>query len=162
MADYPQVLFKNRKPNRVETLEEYRESGGYQALEKFIGGRISPSEVIRLVDESGLRGRGGAGFPTAKKWSSVSISAPFPRYLVANGDEMEPGTFKDRVLLHVAPHSVIEGMILSGYAFSASKAFFLSVLLTRAVLSCSSVNWKLQGRRDFWETISSVRIFPLT
>ena len=124
MSKYPQVLFRNRKPNRSATIEEYRESGGYRPLEKFVGGRISPKKIIELVNESGLLGRGGAGFPTGRKWAAVSDSAPFPRYLVANGDEMEPGTFKDRVLLHVDPHCVIEGMVLCGYSFSASKAFF--------------------------------------
>jgi NADH-quinone oxidoreductase subunit F len=123
MPQYPLVLFKNRKPNRVATLDEYRESGGYRALEKFIGGGISPGEIVRLVSESGLLGRGGAGFPAGKKWAAVPDSGAFPRYLVANGDEMEPGTFKDRVLLHVDPHCIIEGMILGGYSFSASKAF---------------------------------------
>lgn len=122
--EYPLVLFKNRKPNRVATLDEYRESGGYEALEKFIGGGISPKEIIRLVGDSGLLGRGGAGFPAGKKWASVADTSPFPRYLVANADEMEPGTFKDRMMLHVDPHCVIEGMILSAYAFSSSKAFF--------------------------------------
>ena len=124
MPQYPQVLFKNRKPTRVVTLDEYRKSGGYRALEKFVVGRVSPKEIIGLVTESSLLGRGGAGFPAGKKWSSVPDSAAFPRYLAANGDEMEPGTFKDRVLLHVDPHCVIEGMILCGYSFSASKAFF--------------------------------------
>ncbi|MDR3566963.1 MAG: NADH-ubiquinone oxidoreductase-F iron-sulfur binding region domain-containing protein [Syntrophobacteraceae bacterium] len=124
MPDYPRVLFKNRKPDRVATLDEYRESGGYQALEKFIGGAISPKEVIRLVSEAGLLGRGGAGFPSGMKWGAVADSSPFPRYLVANADEMEPGTFKDRVLLHADPHCVIEGMILAAYSFSATKAFF--------------------------------------
>jgi NADH-quinone oxidoreductase subunit F len=123
MPEYPQVLFKNRKPNRIATLDEYRESGGYEAAEKFIGGKISPKEVTRLVDESGLRGRGGAGFPTGRKWSAVPDDAAFPRYLAANADEMEPGTFKDRVLIHTDPHCIIEGMLLCGYAFSASKAF---------------------------------------
>ncbi len=122
--EYPRVLFKNRKPDRVASLDEYRESGGYAALEKFIGGGASPKEVIRLVTESGLLGRGGAGFPTGMKWAAVSDASSFPRYLVANSDEMEPGTFKDRVLLHVDPHCVIEGMILSAWSFSASKAFF--------------------------------------
>ena len=124
MAQYPKVLFKNRKPDRVATLDEYRESGGYKALEKYVGGGISPKEIIRLVGESGLLGRGGAGFPAGKKWAAVPDSGAFPRYLAANADEMEPGTFKDRVLLHADPHCIIEGMILSGYSFSASKAFF--------------------------------------
>jgi len=108
----------------VATLDEYRESGGYKALEKYVGGGISPKEIIRLVGESGLLGRGGAGFPAGKKWAAVPDSGAFPRYLAANADEMEPGTFKDRVLLHADPHCIIEGMILSGYSFSASKAFF--------------------------------------
>lgn len=118
------VLFKNRRPNRAATLEEYRQSGGYEALEKFIGGKMDPGEVTRLVEESGLLGRGGAGFPAGKKWAAVPKDAPFPRYLAANADEMEPGTFKDRILIHTDPHCIIEGMVLSGYSFSASKAFF--------------------------------------
>ncbi|MFZ2448209.1 MAG: NADH-ubiquinone oxidoreductase-F iron-sulfur binding region domain-containing protein [Syntrophobacteraceae bacterium] len=124
MPEYEQVLFKNRKPNRVATLDEYRRSGGYEALAKFIGGKVPPSEVTRIVDESGLRGRGGAGFPAGKKWAAIPAHGAYPRYLAANADEMEPGTFKDRMLMHVDPHCIIEGMILSGYAISASKAFF--------------------------------------
>jgi NADH-quinone oxidoreductase subunit F len=123
MPDYPKVLFKNRKPDRIATLDEYRKSGGYEAAKKFIGGKLSPKEVTRLVDESGLRGRGGAGFPAGKKWAAVPDNAAFPRYLAANADEMEPGTFKDRVLIHADPHTILEGMLLCGYAFSASKAF---------------------------------------
>lgn len=123
MPQYEQVLFKNRKPDRAATLDEYRQSGGYRALEKFIGGKLGGGEVTRIVSESGLRGRGGAGFPAGIKWAAVPRDGAYPRYLVANADEMEPGTFKDRVLLHSDPHCVIEGMILSAYAFSASKAF---------------------------------------
>jgi NADH-quinone oxidoreductase subunit F len=122
MHKYPQVLFQNRQPNRIATLDEYRRSGGYRALEDFIGKRI-PADVTARVEESGLRGRGGAGFPAAKKWQSVPADGAFPRYLVVNSDEMEPGTFKDRMLIHADPHMIIEGMILAGYAFSASKAF---------------------------------------
>ncbi len=122
MPSYPQVLFRNRQPNRTATLDEYRQSGGYQALEDFIGKR-SPGEVIARVEEAGLRGRGGAGFPAAKKWLAVPADGAFPRYLAVNADEMEPGTFKDRMLIHADPHLIIEGMILAAYAFSASKAF---------------------------------------
>lgn len=136
MADTVQVLFKNRKPGRVATLAEYRESGGYRALEKFVGGGAPPAEVIRLVDESGLLGRGGAGFPTGKKWASVHENAPFPRYLVANADEMEPGTFKDRTLMLTDPHGIIEGMVLCAYAFSGTKAF---VFVRPSYESCASV-----------------------
>ncbi len=122
MHKYPLVLFQNRQPNRIATLDEYRQSGGYRALEDFIGKR-QPGEVTARIDEAGLRGRGGAGFPAAKKWQAVPADGAFPRYLAANCDEMEPGTFKDRMLIHVDPHLLIEGMILAGYTFSASKAF---------------------------------------
>lgn len=122
MPKYPLVLFQNRQPNRIATLDEYRQSGGYQALEDFIGKR-PPGEVTARVGEAGLRGRGGAGFPAAKKWLAVPADGAFPRYLAVNADEMEPGTFKDRMLIHADPHLIIEGMILAGYAFAASKAF---------------------------------------
>jgi NADH-quinone oxidoreductase subunit F len=119
---YPQVLLQNRKPNRIATLDEYRQSGGYQALEEVLQ-KLSPQELCQRVGEAELRGRGGAGFPAAKKWSSVPADGAYPRYLAANADEMEPGTFKDRVLIHADPHTLIEGMILAGYAISASTAF---------------------------------------
>jgi len=122
MPQYPLVLFQNRRPNRIATLDEYRQSGGYQALEDFIGKR-QPGEVTARIGEAGLRGRGGAGFPAAKKWLAVPADGAFPRYLAVNADEMEPGTFKDRMLIHADPHLIIEGMILTGYAFTASKAF---------------------------------------
>ena len=122
MHKYPLVLFQNRQPNRIATLDEYRQSGGYQALEDFIGKR-QPGEVTARIGEAGLRGRGGAGFPAAKKWLAVPADGAFPRYLAVNADEMEPGTFKDRMLIHADPHLIIEGMILTGYAFTASKAF---------------------------------------
>ncbi|HOI96732.1 MAG TPA: NADH-ubiquinone oxidoreductase-F iron-sulfur binding region domain-containing protein [Syntrophobacter fumaroxidans] len=119
---YPQVLFRNRKPDRIVTLDEYRAGGGYRALGEVLRKR-SAGEVCRVVDEAGLRGRGGAGFPASRKWESVPADGAYPRYLVANSDEMEPGTFKDRVLIHADPHTIIEGMILAGFAIGASKAF---------------------------------------
>jgi NADH-quinone oxidoreductase subunit F len=124
MPEYPKVLFKNWKPDRVATLDEYRESGGYRALEKCVRGELSPGEIQRIVTESGLLGRGGAGFPAGKKWAAVPDSAAHPRYLAANADEMEPGTFKDRVLLHADPHCIIEGMAVAGFSFAGSKGFF--------------------------------------
>jgi NADH-quinone oxidoreductase subunit F len=122
MSKYPLVLFQNRQPNRIATLDEYRQSGGYRALEDFIG-KLPPGEVTARIGEAGLRGRGGAGFPAAKKWLAVPADGAFPRYLAVNADEMEPGTFKDRMLIHADPHLIIEGMLLAGYAFTASKAF---------------------------------------
>ena len=97
----------------VLSLKEYEAAGGYQALRKAL--KMTPQEVMQMVKDSNLRGRGGAGFPTGMKWSFVPMGdhAPHPKYIVANGDEMEPGTFKDRVLLEGNPHQLIEGMIIS-------------------------------------------------
>ncbi len=119
---YPQVLFQNRKPDRIATLEEYRKSGGYEALATALS-KHSPREIQQLVCDSGLQGRGGAGFPAGVKWQSVADNAPFPRYIVTNIDEMEPGTFKDRVMAHADPHMIIEGTILAAYAISSEKGF---------------------------------------
>jgi NADH-quinone oxidoreductase subunit F len=119
---YPQVLLQNRKPDRIATLDEYRQSGGYRALEQAIQ-KLSPKDIQQIVLDSSLLGRGGAGFPTGRKWMGVSERAPFPRYIVTNIDEMEPGTFKDRVMCHADPHMIIEGTIIAGYAISAQKAF---------------------------------------
>lgn len=105
-------------------LPGYERAGGYAALRKALKS-LSPADVAREVTESTLRGRGGAGFPTGKKWSFVPNVAdvPAPRYLVVNADEMEPGTFKDRLLLEGDPHQMIEGVIVSAYAISASAAY---------------------------------------
>lgn len=118
-----QVLFINFRPDRPASLDEYRSSGGYQALADAVL-RGSPAKVIRDIKKSGLRGRGGAGVPASIKWSGVPDDAPFPRYVVPNTDEMEPGTFKDRVLVNADPHMVIEGITLAGYAVSARKGIF--------------------------------------
>jgi NADH-quinone oxidoreductase subunit F len=120
---YEQALFKNRREGRPATLDEYRAGGGYQALTDTVK-KLSPQDLIGRLKESGLAGRGGAGFPTWRKWSFVRADAPYPRYVAANTDEMEPGTFKDRVLVNTDPHLVIEGIILAGYAISAQKAFY--------------------------------------
>jgi NADH-quinone oxidoreductase subunit F len=117
---YPQVLFQNRKPDRIATIEEYRQSGGYQALATVLQ-KYSPKEVQQIVLDANLQGRGGAGFPAGLKWKSVAEDAPFPRYIISNVDEYEPGTFKDRMMTHVDPHMIIEGMIIAGYAVSAQK-----------------------------------------
>jgi NADH-quinone oxidoreductase subunit F len=120
---YEQVLFKNRQEGRPATLPEYRAGGGYQALAHTLN-KLSPQDLIGLLKDSGLSGRGGAGFPTWRKWSFVRPDAPHPRYVGVNSDEMEPGTFKDRVLVYTDPHLVIEGIILAGYAVKAQKAFY--------------------------------------
>ncbi len=117
-----QVLLKNRKPDRINTLKEYREDGGYEALTAVLRDD-DPMTVRKKIEAADLKGRGGAGFPAGKKWLTVAGDAPYPRYLIANTDEMEPGTFKDRVLVHAEPHALIEGMVIAGYAVSAAKAF---------------------------------------
>src|SRR5688572_16575436 len=107
-----------RPDKRPLTLKEYEKVGGYQAVRKILKG-MAPKEVTELVKESNLRGRGGAGFFTGMKWSFVSLNEPKPKYLIANADEMEPGTFKDRILLECTPHQLIEGMILAAFAIQA-------------------------------------------
>ncbi|MGE5497301.1 MAG: NADH-quinone oxidoreductase subunit NuoF [Syntrophothermus sp.] len=105
-------------------LKDYEQADGYQALRKILKD-LQPADVLNMVKDSGLRGRGGAGFPTGMKWSFVPMGdkAPHPKYLVANGDEMEPGTFKDRLLLEGNPHQLIEGMIISAFTIQADVAF---------------------------------------
>ncbi len=117
---YPQVLLQNRKPDRIATLDEYRQSGGYQALEDVLKD-YSYKDAQQAVMDSNLLGRGGAAFPTGMKLMSVADDASFPRYIVCNADDMEPGTFKDRVLIHADPHMLIEGIIIAGYASLAQK-----------------------------------------
>src|SRR4030095_15148216 len=105
-------------------LKEYEMTGGYEAVQKALK-TMSPEEVRSLIQESNLKGRGGAGFNTGIKWSFVPMGpdAPTTKYLIANADEMEPGTFKDRLLLEGNPHQLIEGMIVSSYAIQATTAY---------------------------------------
>lgn len=103
-------------------LKEYEAVGGYSALRKVLQ-ELTPEEVTRKVKEANLKGRGGAGFSTGMKWSFVPMNVAGPKYLVANADEMEPGTFKDRWLLEGNPHQLLEGMIISSYAIQATQAF---------------------------------------
>jgi NADH-quinone oxidoreductase subunit F len=122
-------------------LQEYERTGGYQGLRKAL--KMHPGEVIDIVKASNLRGRGGAGFPAGQKWSFIPTGddAPRPKYVVANADEMEPGTFKDRVLIEGDPHGIVEGMIIAAYAIGASAAYIFlrreygpsAVALTKAI-----------------------------
>jgi NADH-quinone oxidoreductase subunit F len=115
-------LFRHNRPDRPVTFQEYRDEGGFEALKRALTG-MSPAEVQQTVMDSGLRGRGGAGFPTGKKWSFVPRDLPGPRWLICNCDEMEPGTYKDRVLLERNPYSLVEGMTLASYALGVRHAF---------------------------------------
>jgi len=102
----------------------YVRAGGYEAVRKTVG-RRTPADVVREVAESGLGGCGGGGFPTGRKWQAMPSRAarPGPRYFIVNADEMEPGTFKDRLLMEGDPHQLIEGIILSTYAVEADTAY---------------------------------------
>src|SRR5579863_4383858 len=118
------VLTKNIRPDlSYVDINTYETAGGYQGLRKAL--TMSPAEVVEVVKKSNLRGRGGAGFPTGMKWSFVPMTsdAPRPKYLVANADEMEPGTFKDRLLMEGDPHQLIEGMIVAAWAIQADVAY---------------------------------------
>jgi len=116
------VLTDNWDEERSWTLAAYEARGGYGALRKALGG-LQPDEIITMVKDSGLRGRGGAGFPTGMKWSFIPQDNPNPKYLVVNADESEPGTCKDIPLMMASPHTLIEGVILSSYAIRANHAF---------------------------------------
>ncbi|MBC6606851.1 NADH-quinone oxidoreductase subunit NuoF [Hymenobacter sp. BT188] len=106
----------------IDTFEVYRKHGGYRSVEKALK-TMTPDEVVEEVKKSGLRGRGGAGFPTGLKWSFLAKPEGVPRYLVCNADESEPGTFKDRQLMSKLPHLLIEGMITGSYALGARTSY---------------------------------------
>ena len=121
MSTYPQALFKNRRPGETVLLPEYEKSGGYQGLRDAL--QMPPSQVCDVIKASALRGRGGAGFPTGIKWSFFPADAPGEKYLVCNGDEMEPGTYKDRQLLLADPHQLVEGMVIAAYAMQTPVGY---------------------------------------
>jgi NADH-quinone oxidoreductase subunit F len=106
----------------IETFDVYRKQGGYTAVEKAIK-TMTPEEVVEEAKKSGVRGRGGAGFPMGMKWGFLAKPEGVPRYLVCNADESEPGTFKDHHLMKCIPHLLIEGMIISSFALGANKSF---------------------------------------
>ena len=115
------VLTDNWDAERAWTLASYEERGGYAALDAAFA--MSPDDVITAVKDSGLRGRGGAGFPTGMKWGFIPQDNPKPKYLVVNADESEPGTCKDIPLMMASPHTLVEGVIISSYAIRAHTAF---------------------------------------
>ncbi len=118
---FERVLTRNVGRAAARTVKGYRESGGYEALER--GLRLPPEEIIAEVKSSGLRGRGGAGFPCGTKWSFVPRASDKPKYIVCNADESEPGTFKDRLLMEHDPHQLIEGCVLAGRAVGANTTY---------------------------------------
>jgi NADH-quinone oxidoreductase subunit F len=125
---------KFRPDGEPVDIASYEHAGGYEGLRKTL--KMQPQEVTELVKRSNLRGRGGAGFPTGMKWSFVPMGAdaPRPKYLVANADEMEPGTFKDRALMERDPHQLIEGMAVAAYAIQADVGY----IFLRGEYRCSA------------------------
>jgi len=117
------VVFEPLGLERPWTLDTYRKIGGYEAWKKILAGEMTREAVIDTVKASGLRGRGGAGFPTGVKWSFMPRSSPLQKYAVCNSDESEPGTCHDRDILRYNPHSLIEGMAIGGYAMGATVGY---------------------------------------
>ncbi len=115
------VLSDNWGDERAWTLAAYEARGGYDALKKAL--TVAPDDIITIVKDSGLRGRGGAGFPTGMKWGFIPQDNPKPKYLVVNADESEPGTCKDVPLMMASPHTLVEGVIISSFAIRANNAF---------------------------------------
>lgn len=116
------ILTEHINVPAIETFDVYRKQGGYTAVEKAIK-TMTPEEVVEEAKKSGVRGRGGAGFPMGMKWGFLAKPEGVPRYLVCNADESEPGTFKDHHLMKCIPHLLIEGMIISSFALGANKSF---------------------------------------
>lgn len=115
------ILLKNIEVEGIKTFEVFKKHGGYDAVDKAL--KMSPEEILEEVKTSGLKGRGGAGFPTGMKWSFLAKPEGIPRYLVVNADESEPGTFKDRYLMEHIPHLLIEGIIISSYCLGTNTSF---------------------------------------
>ena len=142
------LLIQHDNVPGIETLEVYRQHGGYASVEKALKS-MAPNDVVEEVKKSGLRGRGGAGFPTGMKWSFLAKPEGVERYLVCNADESEPGTFKDRYLMEKIPHALIEGMITSSYALGAKTSyiyirgeyFYVARILEKAIEEAYAAGW---------------------
>ncbi|HJU04989.1 MAG TPA: NADH-quinone oxidoreductase subunit NuoF [Nitrospiraceae bacterium] len=120
---HEKILLKNMEtPGYGGSLREYEQTGGYTALKKILG-KVPQTDVIETVKKSGLRGRGGAGFPTGVKWGFIPKDHAGPKYLCCNADESEPGTFKDRQLIERDPHQILEGIVIACYAIGAETAY---------------------------------------
>ncbi|HQG45422.1 MAG TPA: NADH-quinone oxidoreductase subunit NuoF [bacterium] len=118
---FEKVLTRNVGHPEALGVRGYRDRGGYDALARAL--RMAPEEVVEEVKRSGLRGRGGAGFPCGMKWSFVPRQHPKPKYIVCNADESEPGTFKDRLLMENDPHQLLEGCVIAGWAVGANTTY---------------------------------------
>lgn len=117
------VVFPRGTDADLSAIADYRKAGGYEVLERVFAEKTPPETLLAEIKQSGLRGRGGAGFPTGLKWSFIPRGLPTDVYLVCNSDEGEPGTFKDRDILRRNPHQLIEGMVLAAYIMGASRGY---------------------------------------
>ena len=117
------VIFPQGMDADLSAIDQYRQIGGYEILTTILKEQPDPQTLLMEIKESGLRGRGGAGFPTGLKWSFIPRGLPTDIYLVCNSDEGEPGTFKDRDILRRNPHQIIEGMIIAAYIMGASRGY---------------------------------------
>ncbi len=142
------LIFKNvDREGWDPSIDCYLRDGGYQALRKAIG--MVPKDITDEVKKSGLRGRGGAGFPTGMKWTFIPPNNTKPVYLICNCDESEPGTFKDRYIVHQDPHQLLEGMVISAFAVGAHIAYIYireefpqaAIILERAIEQARSHNF---------------------
>jgi len=148
MAKEIRILLEHIDVPGIETYDVYRSKGGYASSEKALQS-MTPDAVLEEVKKSGLRGRGGAGFPTGMKWSFLAKPEGVPRYLVCNADESEPGTFKDRYLMEHLPHLLIEGMLTSSFALGANTSyiyvrgefFYIIRILEKAIAEAYKNGW---------------------
>ncbi len=142
------LLLANDHIPGIQSYDVYRSNGGYNSVEKALK-TLKPEAIVEEVKKSGLRGRGGAGFPTGMKWSFLAKPEGVPRYLVCNADESEPGTFKDRYLMSRIPHLLVEGMITSSYALGANTSyiyirgeyFYVAQILEKAIAEAYQNGW---------------------
>lgn len=141
------LLLEHAHVEGIRYYEAYRKNGGYRSVEKAL--KMTPDEIVEEVKKSGLRGRGGAGFPTGMKWSFLAKPEGVPRHLVCNADESEPGTFKDRYLMEFLPHLLIEGLIASSYALGSNATYiyirgeyaWIPDILEQAIAEAKNNGW---------------------
>lgn len=141
------LLLENAHVEGIRYYDTYRKNGGYRAVEKAL--KMTPDEVVEEVKKSGLRGRGGAGFPTGMKWSFLAKPDGVPRHLVCNADESEPGTFKDRYLMEFLPHLFVEGLIVSSFALGSNTTYiyirgeyaWIPDILEQAIAEAKANGW---------------------
>lgn len=141
------LLLENAHIEGIRYYDTYRKHGGYRSVEKAL--KMSPEQIVEEVKTSGLRGRGGAGFPTGMKWSFLAKPEGVPRHLVCNADESEPGTFKDRYLMEFLPHLLIEGLIVSSFALGSNHTYiyirgeyaWIAEILEQAIAEAKNMGW---------------------